>query len=488
MLSLAALGGALATGGALAGGESGPSAAGARGRAGAAYGTAPLSFEPNVGQADARVKFISRGRGYGLFLSPTEAVFALAKPAGGAEDAGSKTRARGAAGEPAVLRMRLAGADANARAEAQGALPGRVNYFIGRDRSKWRADVPTYGSVLFRGVYPGVDLIYYGNQRELEYDFRLAPGADPSQIELSFEGAEAVSTDEGGNLVLRLKDGEVKQHRPVIYQELDGARREVAGRYVLKGRRAVGFRVGDYDRNTPLVIDPVLVYSTYLGGGSIEAAQDVAVDAYGSAYVTGWTLSTDFPFPVTVGAYQTASAGHYDAFVTKFNSAGALVYSTYLGGSAGDMVGAFSSSFDPATSDRRGGGIFVDASGNAYVTGSTYSTDFPVTPGALRTTNAGGDAFVTKLNPAGSALVYSTYLGGSAEEDGAGIAVDAAGNAYVAGNTRSADFPVTPGAFQGAYRGDYSDGFVVKLDPAGAALVYATYPAPRAATTSAASP
>jgi hypothetical protein len=317
--------------------------------------------------------------------------------------------------------------------------------------------------VKYEQVYPGIDLVYYGNQRSLEYDFVIAPFAAPKTIMLAFEGARCITVDESGDLVLDTAGGKVRQRKPVIYQEVNGVRQEIAGGYALKGKHEASFRVGDYDPSRPLVIDPVLDYSTYLGGGgSGDVGYDVAVDAAGNAYVTGVAGSSDFP--TTVGAFQTTFlGGPYDVFVTKFNAAGsALVYSTYLGGTLRDE--AFS--------------IGVDAVGNAYITGQTLSTDFPTTIGAFQTTFHSGttqsvDAFVTKLNPAGSALVYSTYLGGTDNDLANSIAIDAAGSAYVTGKTSSTDFP-TMVPFQATLKG-VGDAFITKLNPAGTALDYSTY-------------
>ena len=298
--------------------------------------------------------------------------------------------------------MTLVNANPQSQAAGHDELPGKSNYFIGNDPAKWRTNISTYAKVKYEGVYPGVDLVYYGNQGQLEYDFVVAPGADPGLVTLAFEGARDVHIDARGELVLGVEGGEVRQHKPVVYQEVAGVKQEVAGRYVMKGTRQVGFRVAAYDPSRPLIIDPVLVYSTYLGGSGDEVGRGIAVDGAGSAYVTGNTSSTDFP--TTAGAAQTTFAGGTDAFVTKLDATGSgLVYSTYLGGSGSDI----------------GHGIAVDGAGSAYVTGITESTDFPTTAGAAQTTLAGVvDAFVTKLNATGSGLIYSTYLGGSDDDLG----------------------------------------------------------------------
>ena len=421
-----------------------PAAAATNARVSESYGKLPLQFEANRGQTDKDVHFLSRGPGYSLYLTAGEAVLVLSKPAVDAKRV--------------ALRMSLVGAARAYAVSGIDELPGKANYFIGKDPAKWRRNVPTYARVRYREVYPGIDLIYYGNQRQLEYDFVLAPGADPKKIVLGFKGADKLEIDAQGELVLHAPGEDIRQHKPVIYQEIDGVRRDIAGGYVRKGANRVGFKVAAYDTTRPLVIDPVVLsYSTYLGGINGDSGSGIAVDANGNAYITGGTASSDFP--TTAGAFQPTATGSH-AFVTKLNSIGAAVYSTYLGGSGSEG----------------GSAIAVDAGGNAYVTGATQSTDFPTTAGAFQATIGGsGNAFVTKLDPAGSALVYSTYLGGSGDiNPGSGIAVDADGNAYLTGWTNSINFPTTQQAFQPAFSGGY-DVFVTKLDPAGSALVYSTY-------------
>jgi hypothetical protein len=358
--------------------------------------------------------------------------------------------------------MKLAGANARAGVTGADALPGKSNYFIGSDPSQWRTNVPTYGAVKYAAVYPGIDLVYHGNQRLLEYDFLVAPGADPRAIGIRFQGARKLTVNGDGALVIGFGGSEVIEPAPVVYQEVGGRRQTVAGRYVLRGKGRVGFGVATYDRRRPLVIDPTLVYSTLLGCCWLNDFAAIAVDGSGNAYVTGEISPSNFP--TTPGAFQTTPGGVQDAFVSKLDPAGsALVYSTYLGGDGGTL----------------GTGIAVDASGNAYVTGYTDSPYFPTTPGAFQTTFSGDPsntvhAFVSKLNAVGSALVYSTYLGGSEDDFGYGIAIDPSGCAYVTGDTRSPNFPTTRGAFQTTYGGN-SDVFVTKLNAAGSVLVYSTY-------------
>ena len=440
----------------------------------ATYGKLPLSFEANQGQTDPEVKFLSRGSGYTLFLTSNEAVLALRKASQRPRNPNSKMESPYLSPATALLRMRLAGASAEPRVLGLEELPGRSNYFIGNDPKNWRTDVATYAKVRYEDIYPGVDLVYYGNQGQLEYDFMVAPGADPRAIRLRFVeatrrvaqngrgGLRSLRIDPQGDLVLRIDGGQIRFHKPVVYQttpdlgpRTPGSRHVVDGRYVLRGEREVGFKVAAYDPKRPLIIDPTMSYSTYLGGSGQDIGRGIAVDANGSAYVTGFTTSSDFP-KTDVSSLK----GYFNVFVAKLNAAGTkLVYSTYLGGSVYDFAG----------------GTAVDSSGNAYVTGTTYSTDFPTTANAFQgSTNASRvpDAFVTKLNASG-ALLYSTYLGGSLGEDGRAIAVDASGNPFVTGITISGDFP-TANAFQSANRGG-DDVFVTKLNASGSGLVYSTY-------------
>jgi hypothetical protein len=400
--------------------------------------------------------------------------------------------------EAAVVRMRLVGAKAKPEVIGMAPLPGKSHYFIGKDPKRWHTNVAQYAKVMYQAVYPGIDLVYYGNQRQLEYDLVVAPGADPKKIKIAFLGVDKLEIDANGRLVLHTATGDLIQRKPIVYQEINGERKNLEGRYVLQGKQQVGFQVARYDTSRPLIIDPVLAYSTYLGGAGCppgvcsndDAGFGIAVDSDGNTYLTGRTLG----FPTTEGAYDQVcgspsgsfgegGCGHIipssdcapctmvynpDAFVAKLNASGtALIYSTYLGGGLPYLGG----------NPEAGTSIAVDSTGNAYVTGQTRSADFPVTPGALRTTCGCGtyisDAFVTKLNPSGSALVYSTYLAGSSNDIGYGIALDEAGNAYVTGVTSSSDFPA-PNAAQAAYGGG-NDAFVAKLNAAGTALLYSTF-------------
>ncbi|AXC10321.1 Cell surface protein [Acidisarcina polymorpha] len=436
------------------------------------YSKLPLSFEANQGQTDPRVRFASRGHGYSLFLTDSEAVLALTK-----RDA-THLKTSWAAVKTDVIRMQLAGASRQLRVEGADAFPGKVNYFIGKDPANWHRNVPTFAKVKYRGVYPGVDLVYYGNQRQLEYDFVVAPGADPKVVRLRFAGASKLKLDSDGDLNIVAKNGAVVFHKPVVYQVKDGERERIDGRFQLLAKNTVDFQLGAFDPSRELVIDPTVAYSTYLGGNGNDSdeggfpdspgdsVRQVVVDAEGYTYVTGTASSLNFP--VTKDAFQKTNSivnpddpSNHEAFITKLNPAGsALVYSTYFGGTGTDYIGGDISQ------------IAVDASGNVYATGQVNTLDFPTTPGAYdRVANKAGKAFVSKLDPTGSTLVYSTLLGGSKGEGGGGIAVDSAGNAYVTGGTNSTDFPTTPGAFETAP----ASGFVTKLNATGSKLIYSTY-------------
>src|SRR5271169_1264164 len=509
----------------------------------AQYARMPLRFEQNEGQADRRVKFLAHGRGYTLFLAGDEAVLKLEKASqmangkgqksnvtksplaltGGllldAKEDGSAANDQGQLTKDAVLRLKLVGANAVATVTGVEELPGKSNYFIGNDPAQWRTDVPNYAKVRYREVYRGVDVMYYGRQGEMESDFVVSPGSDAGRICMRIEGAEKLALDGQGDLAVGIRDGAVTFHRPQAYQEKGGRRREVAARYVLSGEKEVKIEVAEYDHAQPLIIDPVLTYSTYLGGSGGDVAYGIAVDSTGNAYITGITNSSDFPtqnqeqgyagsgdcfvaeinttgtallystylggsgedacaaislngtnsafltgsttssnFPTTVNAFQTTYGGNGDAFVTQLSSLGNnLLYSSYLGGAGADF----------------GQGIAVDSSGNAYVTGSTQSVNFPVVSAVQPTPGGGSDAFVTEVNFSGTALLYSTYLGGTQADVGQAIRVDSLGNAYVAGYTFSLNFP-TLNPFQPVNAGS-PNAFVTKLSPNGTSIVYSTY-------------
>jgi hypothetical protein len=441
------------------------------------YGKLPLSFEANQGQADPQVRFLSRGNGYSLFLTDREAVLALRRPeknAPGATGPFTRPLAKDAASavRTDVVRMQLEGAAPGLHVAGANKLAGTANYFMGQDTTNWRTSVPTYGRVEYTNVYPGIDLAYYGNQQQLEYDFIVAPNADPRSIRLHFAGVKTLELTSNGDLEVITTNGKIAFHRPVVYQDTNGKRQPVEGRFIPIARNTVGFVTGNYDHARPLVIDPTLVYSTYLGGTTGDGATAIAIDRAGDAYVTGLTVSSNFP--VTSGAFQTTSkttSGASTAFVAKMNPTGtALVYATYLGGSTNDYANA----------------IAVDSSGDAYIAGETESADFPTTTGAFQTSSGNGGTFftgfVTEINPNGTALVYSTFLGGTDSqfdaptgENARGIALDGNGDAFVVGYTASPDFPVTTGAFQTSITNFDGAGFVAELNPAGTGLVYATF-------------
>jgi cysteine synthase len=476
------------------------------------YGRLPLTFEKNTGRYDKRVRFLTRTRGATIFLTANEMVMVLpGKATGTGHDARGAAivpspRLRGegqgegldalsalgpqpSAASRHVLRMKLVGASAKAVATGLDKQPGIVNYFIGNDPKKWRTRVPTYARARFAGVYPGIDVVYYsaearGKGQEprtdagraplapstqvsaLEYDFVVKPGADPRRIQLAFEGAERIRVA-SGDLVLSTPVGDVRLKRPYAYQTVAGQRVQVACDYALTRSagvlpatavRRVGLRLVRYDATKPLVVDPVLVYSTFLGGASDEVGRGIAVDPTGRGYVAGCTYSGDFP--TTAGAYAETYAGAEDLFVAKLNGSGsALEYCTYIGGSGADVEY----------------GMAATASGAVCITGYTDSTNFPVTAGALdQTQNGGWDAFVTMLGPGGTALAYSTFLGAAGSDYGYAIAVDSASSAYVVGVTSSSSFPTTPAAWDTSY-GGFGDAFISKLATDGSALVWSTY-------------
>ncbi len=389
----------------------------ARGRIRAASLHLPMRFEPSPDRAAAGADFIARGPNYTLYLSGRQSTLLLAPPSGSATPASAIT-------------MRLVGASRDVAAPTGlEPLPGITNHLVGNDSRLWKTAIHGYRKVEYRGVYPGVNLIYYGNQRQLEYDFVVAPGARAGDIAISFDGARRVAIDADGGLAIATERGELRQPAPIMYQDVNGARQPVEGAFVVDTAGRVRFHVGRYDRRLPLVIDPVLTYSTYLGGSGGDAAMGVAVDGAGNIYLAGETASLDFPHQN--GAQPASGGGSLDAFVAKLNATGdQLVYATYLGGS----------NYEYAKD------VAVDAAGNAYVTGSTTSLNFPTLHALQSTLRGFSDGFVTKLDATG-VIVYSTYLGGRAEDYAYGIAVDGSGRAHVTGQTISPDFP-SAGALQ----------------------------------------
>jgi len=521
----------------------------------------PMSFEANQGQTDARVKFISRGAGYTLFLTRDSAVMVLqnAGPVNGPHESvaaatspsmpyignslATKARGQSANRSESVLNMRVVAANPAASINPSDRLESTSNYFLGNDPAKWRTNVPNFERVRYRGIYRGIDLVYYGNQQQLEYDFVVAPGADPKVIGLQFAGGPdgmallAPSIDKNGDLVAHLEGGDVRFHKPIVYQTDGQHKKLIDGEYVLQSGGRLGFSLGSYDRSRELVIDPAVNYSTFLGGSNADVGLGVTLDRFGSCFITGSTLSSDFP---TMSPLQGSLAGGKDIFITKFNSkATAPEYSTFIGGSGDDvatdirldtlgdmtvtgytlspnfpLVKSIQSTFGGGTvtgdaflfqiasrgtamvfstylggsSDDQGFSLAIDGNNNVYVVGYTSSSDFPITAGALRTTcgttatGSCSNGFVLKVPSKGNVLTYSTYLGGSGGLGDAayGVAVDTSGDAYVAGITGSPNFPVTGTAFDrscgtdGLCNGTY-DGFVTKINPTGSALVFSTF-------------
>jgi uncharacterized protein (TIGR03437 family) len=431
------------------------------------YSHTQMAFEPNVGQAPGGIQYVARGAKYSIQLSARRSDLIIP--------------ARGQRGARRFA-ITFPGSSVAPKPHALNKLAGTTNYLIGKNSKGWHAGVPTYERVRYEGIYAGIDLDYYATQGHLEYDFRIAPQADPTAIRIRLAGAGRARLDASGDLVFNDDSGVLRQHRPVAYQERSGARVAVAAAYRLTSTGDVALDLGDYDRALPLIVDPTISYSTYLGGTGSDGISSIKVDATGALYVAGFTNSASFQH--TAGAVQGAykgrgQAGEFfsfgDAFVAKFSPSGALVYSTYLGGSSEDLATA----------------LAIDASGNAYIAGATRSFDFPVTPGAAQTRFGGvspddffskGDAFVVKLSPDGSKILYGTFIGGAMNDGAWAIAVDGAGNATVAGETLSTDFPTTANAISKTFNGSANtsltpsgDAFVVQLNASGSAFTYATY-------------
>ena len=448
----------------------------AKERALKSYGNLPLRFELNQGQTDESVKFLTRAKGYSLFLTLNDATLALQ---------GMATTPKSA--EPGLLRMKFVGSRRNAEISGVEQLQGKVNYLIGKNRNKWQTDVPAYREVRYRELWHGIDMVWHGRQHELEYDFVVQPGADPSRIRLSFEGADNLRIDDQGNLLAKTNAGGVVQRAPVIYQNTDGERRVIEGKYELRGTKEIGFVLGDYDQTKPLVIDPILVYSTFLGGDSLDEALGVAADNLGQVYVVGKTRSNS-TFPIR-NAFQSESKATV-AFVSKLNATGSdILYSTFLGD---DSVEFCHGSDDAQICGTQAQAVAVGVNGEAVVTGAAINFDndseFPVTPNAFQGRGLGcvgacgihdirvADAFVTVLTPDGSDLIYSTFFGGSAiapdpgsgkaVDAGKSVAVDSSGRIYIAGHTASNELPIKNG-FQrfNQSSGEGTDAFIAVFDP-----------------------
>ena len=489
------------------------------------FGQLPLQFELNRGQSDSSVQFISRSANHALFLKQNEAQFVF--PNKERSSTGKKQMVR-----PDVLKMNLLRANENASVVGLDELPGRTNYFIGNNPDNWQQEVPAFKRVKYDDIYEGIDLIYYGNQRELEYDFIVSPNANPNVIALSFENVQKMRIDDKGDLLLSLNKRLVRQHAPIVYQEIDGRKSDVESAYVIRRDEAqvgheVGIRIGDYDHNKPLVIDPVIAFSTYLGGSAgddlftIEAGFGITVDTGGNVYVGGITPSGDFP---TQTPSQPAPGGNYDGFISKLNPTGtALLYSTYFGGSDEDRIVSislgpanemyvsgytFSSNFPtmtPFQATNRGqndGFIskFTSSGALSYSTylggsggescnfsknigtdivafaGNTGSVDFPIANAVQPIPGGQGDFFVGKLNITTNTLLFSTYFGGSASDSMilSSGAVDVSGNVYVGGVSNSFDYPTTTGAFQTENNGS-DDVVVTKISSSGSSVMYSTF-------------
>jgi len=419
------------------------------------YGTLPLGFHPNVGQTDRQVKFLAHGKNISVFLTGTKAVIQLRREDGQLISRDNQNRPTR---RTTIIRTDLIGANSNSLSTGEGELPGKINYFIGNDPKRWRTGVASFGRVRFTNVYPGINLIYYGNQRQLEYDFVVLPGANPGVVRLAVAGAEKISQDSNGNLVVHAGQTDLVQHAPIAYQNINGMRHRIRSRFALKGTQ-VAFQLGKYDHRRTLIIDPVLSYSTYIGGSGVDIPEWSTLDKNRNLYIAGFTSSIDFP--TSAGTFQGSHAGGtWDAFVAKLNSTGsALVYSTYIGGSGDDF----------AT------GISVTQNGGAVFCGITTSSNFP-TKSAVQNNFAGGptDAFVTALDPTGAHLIYSTYLGGSGDDQAWICPIQPDGTVSAIGLTSSGNFPTTLGAFQTSNAGNY-DAFVTKLDPTGQQMLFSTY-------------
>lgn len=411
-----------------------------------AYGQLPLFFIRNDGQLDEKVEFFEKGNGHTMFFTNDGIYLALTRN----HDENQAVRTE-------MVKLAFIDADPDVEIVAEGLQAGKINYFIGNDPEKWKTDVPTYKAVVYKEIYPGIDARFYGNNHELEYDIIVNPGAEPERVGLFYTGINGLTITRDGVLEISLEQGKIIQKKPYLYQEIDGKKVEVQGAFTIQAESefSYGFEVTDYDRNRPLIIDPILSYSTYLGGSNFEVGADITVDASGNIFFTGYTYSTDFP---VVTPIQGTLAGEGDVFVTKMDASGSsLIYSTYLGGS-----------------DREAGkSIALDTYGNVYITGYTKSADFPTASPFQGTYGGDLDAFVAKIDASGSSLVFCTYLGKSDYDISSDIAVDSSGYIYISGSTESPDFP-TVSPIQGSL-GGRADAFVAKFNNAGSSLVFSTY-------------
>ena len=410
----------------------------------------PLAFEKNQGQTDGRVQFLSRGAGYTFFLTPGDAVLTLAGEGTTAEE----------------IHMKLAGSLAAAKVSGEQPLSGTTNYLIGNDKSKWKTGITDYAKVRYRSVYPGIDVLYYGNQTQLEHDFLVAPGADPGRIALTIDGAQHIRVDAtSGDLVLKTREGELRLLKPAIYQQISGKRVQVAGGYKLSRKNRVTFALGAYDRGQQLVIDPVVNYATYLSAASSTTATAIAVDATGKLYVTGTTTSAGFPAPAPT-ATNLGAAGGTDVYVAKIdptaNATAQLIYTTFIGGSGADTANA----------------IALDASNDAVIAGQTTcqaisASNWPTVKAFQSTCTSGKPlSYATELGPTGASILYSTLYGGSTSSSASGVAVNG-GIIFFTGATSDTDLPVSSGAFSNALSAGGTDAYVAAVDTNSAAVTNA---------------
>lgn len=422
----------------------------------------PLSFITNSGQINSKVKYYAKGSNFGFYFTEKEVVLSFTKRM--SKESIKKKSEQEEKPIGVALKLQFVGANRKVKIEGHVERTGKINCFKGNNPEKWYTDLSMYEKIIYKELWNGIDLVFYGEKKQLKYEFVVHPKGNLKDIKLRYKGAEGISLDEEGNLLIKNELGILMDEHPISYQEIEGKKVAIDSRFIVKHylirKSTYSFDIEKgYNPDLPIIIDPGLIYSTFLGGASGESGERIAIDNTGNAYVTGITSSPDFP--TTAGAFQPGFGGGFiDGFITKLNASGTgLVYSTYLGSEGND-----------ACTD-----IAVDNTGSVYVTGVTQ-TGFPITAGAFQTVFGGGisDAFITKLNAAGSGLIYSTYLGGNDGDQGFGIAIDSSGNAYVTGKTNSGDFPTTAGAFQTTLAGDF-DAFVTKLNAAGAGLVYSTY-------------
>jgi hypothetical protein len=423
-----------------------------------------LAFVQNMGQWDSRVGYRAETGGAVFYFCRDEVAYMFIRNTDQLEESPAAELGITAdkfgrpiyKHEAIMIKARFVGASSDVDINGSDMLAQRNNYFLGNNPDNWHTRVPCFGSITYNDIYPGIDLQYYGNGRSLKYDFIVTPGADLSRIQIRYEGVDGLAITNDGSLNAISQFRPVYELTPYIYQEKNGQKKEIAGRYIIKAPGEFGFAIdGSYDPSIPIVIDPELVYSTYLGGNSYEWGSAIAVNYLGEVYVTGHTLSTDFPI---LNPYQpTIDSLYNDAFITRLNSEGnGIVSSTYLGGSTGSEDGL---------------GIAIDDSGNIYVTGSTYSLDFPtVNPFQLYQQNC--DAFVSKLTPDGDSLIYSTYIGANGQDLAYGLAIDRSGCAYITGITNSTSYPTKNPILTDMTN---NDAFVTKLAPTGDSLIYSTY-------------